>query len=226
MLTLVLAESELELMPVELTNHPAVIAHARQRGKPASRILLDSNYHHAAMSNLAEGRRRGRPDIVHLFLLTVLESIANKQGHLRIFIHTRHDDLITVSPQTRIMRSYERFLGLIEQLFERHVVPDETQPLLTLQQHMSLKKVVDVVHADVVVACSKTGTPVVLSDYFKQLKQRKKHHILCIIGGFPSGIFHADLQNIATETVSLYPEMLPAWTVAGEILVNYENVFL
>lgn len=225
MLTLILAESEIELMPTELLAHPAVIAHARQRGKQPGRILLDSNYHHAAMNNLSEGRRRGRPDITHLFLLTALESITNKQGHLTIIVHSRNDDVIRIDPKTRIMRNYERFLGLFEQLFEQQVVPKENHPLLTLQRNVSLSQTINDVKAEVVIVFSKDGTSTPLPEYFKALKKQKKDNILCIIGGFPSGSFHMDLDTITTERLSLYPEMLPAWTVASEILVNYENVF-
>jgi len=224
MLTLVLAEAELELMPVELSRHPAVIAHARQRRKQPTQILLDSNYHHAAMNNLPEGRRRGRPDITHLFLLTALESIVNKQGQLNVIVHTREDMVITVSPETRIMRNYERFLGLMEKLFEKHVVPDEKQPLLSLRQNIPLKLVIEQAQADVVITFSKDGTSVVLPDYFKELKKQKKRHVLCIIGGFPSGMFHTDMKTIPTDVFSLYSDMLPAWTVASEILVNYGNM--
>jgi len=224
MLTLVLAEAEIELMPVELSRHPAVIAHARQRGKQPTQILLDSNYHHAAMKNLPEGRRRGRPDITHLFLLTVLDSIVNKQGQLNVVIHTRDDTVIKVNPETRIMRNYERFLGLMEKLFETHVVPDEKQPLLSLRQNIPLRQVIEQVQADVVITFSKDGTSVILQDYFKELKKQKKRHVLCIIGGFPSGMFHTDLTTIPTDVFSLHPDMLPAWTVASEILVNYGNM--
>ena len=224
MFTVVLAEAEVELMPVEMCRHPAVIAHARQRGKRPEQILLDSNYHHAAMATLPEGRRRGRPDITHLFLLTALESIVNKQGQLRVIVHTRQDMVITINPETRIMRSYERFLGLMEQLFEKQVVPDKNHPLLSLQPHITLKQIIEQQHADVVIALSKDGTSVVLQKYLKELQKQKKHHILCVIGGFPSGLFHADITSIATDVVSLYPEMLPAWTVASELLVNYGNM--
>jgi len=221
MLTIVLAEAELELVPSELVHHPAVIGHARQRGKQPARILLDSNYHHTAMNTLFEGRRRGRPDMAHLFLLTALESIANKQGLLKVLVHTRNNEMITVHPETRIMRNYERFLGLMEQLFETHAVPDKKHPLLDLQPSMTLQRIIDDSHADIVVAFSKTGTPVVLKEYFKK---HWKKNILCIIGGFPSGSFHADIGTIATDIVSIYSEMLPVWTVTSEILVNYENV--
>lgn len=223
MLTLLLAEAEVELMPEELLRHPAVIGHARLRGKDPSSILLDSNYHHAAMNKLSEGRRRGRPDITHLFLLTALESIANKQGQLKVVIHTRHDECITIDPQTRIMRNYERFLGLLEQLFEKHVVPDEKKPLLRLRKNIPLAQVVEEIHADAVIALSEDGAPVHLSEYFKDLKKQKKHHILCVIGGFPSGEFHTDIKSITTHQISLYTTMLPAWTIASELLVNYEN---
>jgi len=221
MLTLVLAEAELELVPRELVHHPAVIGHARQRGKEPARILLDSNYHHAAMTGLPEGRRRGRPDMAHLFLLTALESVANKQGKLKVIIHTRNDEMITVHPETRIMRSYERFLGLMEQLFETGAVPNEKHPLLELNHHMTLAQVIAKTDADLVLAFSKTGTPTTLSDYFK-VHQNK--NIVCLIGGFPSGSFHTDIKTITTEILSLYPEMLPVWTVTSEVLVNYENV--
>jgi rRNA small subunit pseudouridine methyltransferase Nep1 len=224
MLTLVLAEAELELMPAELTRHPAVIAHARQRRKQPTQILLDSNYHHSAMMTLPEGRRRGRPDITHLFLLTVLESIVNKQGQLNVIVHTRNDMVITVSQETRIMRNYERFLGLIETLFEKHVVPDEKHPLLSLRQNIPLTHAIEQVHADVVITFSRDGSSVILPNFFNELKKQKKHHLLCIIGGFPSGNFHTDLRTITTDIFSLYPDTLPAWTVASEILVNYGNI--
>jgi rRNA small subunit pseudouridine methyltransferase Nep1 len=224
MLTLILAEAEVERMPAELCNHPAVIAHARQRGKPPQKILLDSNYHHAAMTNLSEGRRRGRPDITHLFLLTALESIVNKQGHLNILIHTRHDECIIVNPKTRIMRNYERFLGLLEKLFETQAVPDTKQPLLTLTKGMSLLHLIEQQHADKVLLLSEEGTLVYLPDFFKKFHTKKDQHLLCIIGGFPSGQLHTNLSTITTETISLFQEMLPAWTVASEILVNYGNM--
>ena len=226
MLTIILAESELEIMPVELVNHPMIVSFAHQRRKQPECILLDSNYHHAAMKDLVDGRRRGRPDIVHLFLLTALESIANKKGQLKIIIHTRHDDAIYVNPETRIMRNYDRFVGLIEQLFEKKIVRSEEQTLLELKQKVPLKKLVSELKADQIVAFSEEGKATNLHNYFKDSKKHKKKNIACIIGGFPSGAFQSDIKSITDEIVSIHPEMLVAWAVASEILVNYEIVYL
>jgi rRNA small subunit pseudouridine methyltransferase Nep1 len=157
--------------------------------------------------------------------LTALESIVNKKDDLKILVHTRDDILISVDPKTRIMRNYERFLGLMEQLFEKQIVPDKGHPLLTLERDTSLKKILEQQHADVIIALSKDGAPVELHEFFRKLQKQKKQDILCIIGGFPSGTFHVDLTSIATDIISLFPEMLPAWTVASELLVNYGNIY-
>jgi len=222
MLTLILAEAELETIPSELLYHPLIVSSARQKGKNPAQIILDSNYHHKAMTQLSEGTRRGRPDIVHVFLLTALESIVNKQGYLNIMIHTRYNQVITVNPETRIMRNYDRFIGLLEQLFEHHVVPKDGTPLLKLQSNQSLQQLVDEATADHVIACSRTGKTTNLHNYLTELKKQQPHHIVCIIGGFPSGTFHTDMTTITPHVLSLYKEMLSVWTVASEVLVNYE----
>lgn len=226
MLTIILVESELEVMPGELVNHPLIVSFAHQRRKQPERVLLDSNYHHVAMRDLVDGRRRGRPDITHLFLLTTLESIANKKGQLKIIIHTRHDDVIYVNPETRIMRNYDRFVGLIEQLFEKKVVRSQEQTLLELKQKEPLSKVIEELKADKIIAFSEEGKTTNLNKYLNDLKKHKEKNIACIIGGFPSGTFQSDIKSMADEIVSIYPEMLVAWAVASEILVNYEIVYL
>ena len=157
MLTIVLAESELEKIPVSLFRHQTIVSSAQRRMKKPSEILLDSNYHHAAMRNLPEWERRGRPDIVHLFLLVTLESIANKKNFLRVIVHTRNDEMIAFNPTTRIMRNYDRFVGLMEQLFEKQVIPDEEKPLITLTKDKKLNQIVKQNSYDYIIAFSSEG---------------------------------------------------------------------
>jgi len=226
MLNLVLAESELELVPKEIVDNPVIRSYAKQKGKQPQQIVLDSNYHHKAMFDLPDFKRRGRPDIVHVFLLTTLESIVNKKSGLRIFIHTRNNDIITVNPETRIMRNYERFLGLIEQLFEKNVVPDKKKPLLELRKEISLSKLVGELKSDHKIVFLEEGTTVDLNKHLTELKKHKKKNLTCIIGGFPHGAYYSDIESISDEKISIYPETLVSWTVANEVLVNYETVYL
>ena len=52
MLSLVIAESALELVPLELQKHNSVIASARRFNKKPSEILLDISWHFAAMKGI------------------------------------------------------------------------------------------------------------------------------------------------------------------------------
>ncbi len=131
---LLLAEAPLETVPRELWGHPTVYKVARRRGKPPGGILLDSSLHHQAMRRLADRERRGRPDIVHVTLLCVLEHPLAASGRVRVYIHTYGDYLIEVRPGTRLPRNYLRFTGLIEQLFDTgSVPPGAAEPLLKLR---------------------------------------------------------------------------------------------
>ena len=76
MLHLILVDSELEMVPEKFWSHPAVVTNSRKRGKKSSRVLLDSSLHHSLFKDQDEKKRRGRPDIVHQFLLLLANWIA------------------------------------------------------------------------------------------------------------------------------------------------------
>ena len=69
MISLILSESALELVPNELEEHPSVVSHAKKLGKYPSDILLDNSWHFAAMKGIKNEIKRGRPDLVHFSIL-------------------------------------------------------------------------------------------------------------------------------------------------------------
>ena len=219
MIHLILADSELELVPQAIQGHPAVVKHAKMRKKKPSRILLDASYHHQAIRSkyAAETERRGRPDIVHFFLMNAQESLLNYEGKLRVYVHTRNNDVIRISPETRLPKSYNRFVGLIEHVFQNKYVPDKENPLLTLEK-MSLRALVDEIGNKAIVLSEK-GKKVDLKEY------DIPEDITFIIGGFPSGDFLSNV-NFADEIISIYDGTLMAWVAAYEIIARYENLHL
>ena len=68
-LSLILAESSLELIPKEIQTHISVLSHCKKLSKSASRILLDNSWHYAAMKGIENEMKRGRPDLVHCSIL-------------------------------------------------------------------------------------------------------------------------------------------------------------
>jgi rRNA small subunit pseudouridine methyltransferase Nep1 len=225
MLTIVLAESELELIPNEIISHPAVLSYTKLRNKKARSLILDSNFHYSALKKLKEGERRGRPDIVHIFLLNSLESILNKKGKLKIIIHTRNDQAIFINSKTRIMRNYNRFIGLLEQLFEKKKIVTEEKILLELRENFPLEKIIEKEEYDSVITFSENGKFVNLPDYLTDLRNKKIENILCIVGGFPSGDFHFDVKKYSDDVISIFEERLNAWSVSNELLAFFNNIF-
>lgn len=226
MLTLILADAELETIPDRLVGHPAIAKTAKTKHRATRRTLLNASRHHHAMRDkgLPEHERRGRPDIVHQFLLTTLDSALNLEGGLKVKVHTRHDDLITVDPATRVMRAYDRFEGLIEKLFEEgRVGPEDRDPLMTLSRDVGLPAVVGFDAPDHVIALSTEG-PLVAP--YEALQEVAEAHgdVTIVLGGFPKGGYKSPIDEIADETWRLHDQPLSAWVAAAEVLVPWRHL--
>jgi rRNA small subunit pseudouridine methyltransferase Nep1 len=215
MLTLVLADAELELVPQTLTGHPAVRTSAKRRGRSPAGILLDSSLHHPALKKFPEGERRGRPDIAHLFVLLCLDSLANLRGDLTTIIHTRNDDVLRFSAQTRIPKNYVRFVGLMEDLFAKGAVP-EGEPLITLERGASLEALLAGM-TGTKWAFAETGEAIDLPKTISKITQ----DFVGVIGGFPHGDFRSPVTALCDRVVSIASQPLRAWTVTSEVLVSW-----
>ncbi|MCE2498553.1 MAG: ribosome biogenesis protein [Nitrosopumilaceae archaeon] len=128
MISLVIAESALEMVPPELYGHPAVRSHARRtRGGKRPHMLLDNSWHYAAMKGMPDAARRGRPDLVHLALVTATSApLYRLRRALEVYVHTADGCMISLGPGVRIPKSYHRFAGLVEALYETGVIEATT----------------------------------------------------------------------------------------------------
>lgn len=217
----ILADSELELIPNEILRERCILNNARARGKAPERILLDASHHHPAFGRLPDAERRGRPDIVHFFLMLCMDSDLSAEGKLRVFVHTRNNDVIAVNPQTRLPPHYPRFIGLIETLYEQRVVPSRENALLELRENISLETLVNALKPDKVVVLDSAGEVVPLADKIASLKADR---VVIVIGGFSKGSYKSDLNKLGKPIkVSLGPRMLKVWTVTSKVLCAIEH---
>jgi len=226
MLTLILAESSIETVPGQLTRHPSVIAHAQRKRKRPSSLILDRTYHHSAMKTL-EAReparnlaKRGRPDITFHVLLQALGSPLNREGLLRVYVHTVDDRVIDVDPRLRLPRNYDRFIGILEQLFEAGRVPPDEPPLLRLRK-CTLPSLVKESEASMVVAFSTIGEPMTLDDACSRLARTPAP--LTFVGGFAYSHFESSTTDLANHVFSIDREPLDAWIVAGRVVYEFER---
>jgi rRNA small subunit pseudouridine methyltransferase Nep1 len=220
LLILVLAEAAIETVPETLWSHPAVRRHSKRQRKPPKQLLLDRSLHHAAMRRLDDDLKRGRPDITHFALLEALGSPLNREGLLQTYVHTNKDYTITVNPSARLPRNYNRFIGLIEQLFQQQKVPSDGETLLRLEPK-TLQQLLAEAKPDYVLAFSREGKPKTIQDAVSVLESKQRPAV--IVGGFPHGHFSETTTKLADEVVCVDSEMLEAWTMTSRAIYEYEQ---
>lgn len=222
LLTLILAESALETIPERLWMHGAIQKHAKLRRKPPQFILLDRSYHHAAMRRLAQSEKRGRPDIVHFALLEALGSPLNKEGLLQVHVHTISDYVIKLDPATRLPRNYNRFVSLIEQLFEyKRIPPKSTEKILLTLERQTLSKLIHEIQPSYILAFSRVGELGTLEEVVSKISVENRPAV--IVGGFPHGHFSEHTIRLANAVASIDSEMLETWTVTSRIIYEFER---
>lgn len=218
MLTIIIADAELETIPEKMQHDRAIRNLAKERRKDISELLLDSNYMHTSIDRYypGESRRRGRPDIIYILLQVAMESILNKNEGLRIYIHTRNDFVIEVAPYVRLPKSYNRFVGLIEKLFASGEISDAGKSLLKLERR-TISELVGKKGTGKLVIFSPAGKEARLGDLI-----RDDSDCTVIIGGFSEGDFISDVYSLA-DSYSIFKEELTIWTVAFEVISQYER---
>ena len=219
-LSLVLAESSIELVPKELTHHPSVVKIALRKKKDPSRLILDQSYHHAAILRLGHhGAGRGRPDIAHFCLLLALGSPLNLSDKLRCYVHTRDNHVITVNSKARLPRNTDRFTSLIEQLYQERTVPPGGRPLLSIRQE-SLADLFKEISGPVT-ALTTQGFPTTMEEVATSIAAKRDP--ILMIGGFPTGHFSKETLSLVKNSYRIQKESLEAWTVVARAIYDYEK---
>lgn len=221
MLHIVLVEGALETVPPVILRHPSVRRNAKRRGKRPEETLLNRSLHHSAMDRLPESHKRGRPDIAHFCLLEALGSPLNREGGLRVWVHTYGGYAIEISSRARLPRDCNRFDGLVEQLFsEGKVGPEGGEPLMTLRQ-MELGALLEEISSRRTVALTSHGEPSSLEDLCNSLVPCDAS--AAMIGAFPHGPMREETLSLADGAVSIYPEPLEAWVVTSRLVYEFER---
>jgi rRNA small subunit pseudouridine methyltransferase Nep1 len=216
MISLILADAEVERVPLlcsDGTAPPRVcgVKDAELRGI----IVLDSYIHRYIMEGLDDAERRGRPDIVHSFLLLAQGSRACNDGKLASFIHTRGGEVITVGRKYRPDQNYISFLHSLGELFEKGRIDGEEEGLV-LERDMDLKALLGRLRPEEVIVLTPSGDK---QDLRQVLNRADEKHLAVIIGGFPEGDYHSPVYQMADAKVSLGEELLTVPDVTSQVLI-------
>ena len=218
MLTIILAESSLELIPSQMHNHPSVLSYSKKFKKDSSKTLLDNSWHFGAMKGLDNEIKRGRPDIIHLTLLSLCTTPVFYKNKIKVFVHTVNDEVISINNNTRLPKSYHRFQGLMEKLFLTKKIESEDEILMEMK-NSSLSQLVSKIKPTQIIGLTTQGQKISLDKLVKQIEENS-----CIIlGGFQKGHFSNETEKIIEESFSINDSSLEAHLVASRLAYEYEK---
>ncbi len=214
MLNIVIGDAELEIIPEEMRKDPVLRRIANKNKKDINYMLLDSNYMHSIIEKYYPGKsnRYGRPDIIYIFLEVALESILNRSGNLRVYIHTKRNKVIEINPDVRLPKSYNRFQGLIEDLFRKEKIVYNGNILLEMYD------------MDLLTLLSRFNNVVVLSPHGENSKLHDlMYDDLCmLIGGFSEGDYITNVYK-NYRSYSIFKDELTIWSIGMEVITEYER---
>lgn len=212
-LKVLLAFSGLELIPEELWELESVRRKVKRLKKKRWQLLLDNFRFREEIKRLEHSEMRGRPDIAHFCLLLALESLLNKKGYLKIWIHTFNGEIIEIKPEVRLPRHYERFQGLMAQVLRKGRAPSKGEWLIR-KMELSLDEFL-----------SKFPEKVLLHEKGRKIRPGElvKRDCLFVIGAFQRGDFPRWFLELFPERYSIFEAPLTAWTVLSELIIAKER---
>ena len=218
MISLILSESALELVPYELQEHPSVISHAKKLGKHPSEILLDNSWHFAAMKGIKNEIKRGRPDLVHFSILEATTIPLYFQNKLNLFVHTIDNKVIRFGKNVHIPKSYHRFQGVIEKLFQEKKVLSKNELLLEIKDQ-TFSELIHEINPSNVIGFSTSGQ----SSSYQKIASEIPDNSCIVIGGFQKGHFSDSTQSEITNLYSIGNDSFEGHVIVSRILYEYEK---
>ena len=218
MLSLIIAESALELVPVELQRHNSVIASARRFNKKPSEILLDISWHFAAMKGIKNEIKRGRPDLVHFSLLEACSIPLYFENKLNVFVHTIDDKVISLGQNVRLPKSYHRFIGLVEKLYATGRIEENNNTLLEIKE-MNFRDLIKKINPKQTIALSSKG----IKSSYQKVAEKMDDDTCLVVGGFSKGQFSDKNKDYFNKIVLVDKNPLEAHIIISRVLYEYEK---
>ena len=231
-ISIILAESGIEIIPKELRNNNSILSYLKRIGKSYNEVLLDKSFHYIAMrkEKIDSLWKRGRPDIVHICLMSILSTPLYLRSVVNVYIHTIDNKVIFVGKQVRIPKSFRRFEGLMIKLFQEKEIKGNLEDgnrdryLLKIEQNMTFDYLINkIIQPDKVIGFSSTGILKNLKTIIRENLEIDNNKIVFVIGGFPQGEFSQNIRERFHMTYAITNEQLEAHVVVSRVIYECEN---
>jgi rRNA small subunit pseudouridine methyltransferase Nep1 len=174
--------------------------------------------------------KRGRPDLVHICLLSILATPLYMKNLVNVYVHTIDNKTIFIGREVRLPKSYKRFEGLMIKLFqEKQIKGNELaykrdDYLLKINNNMTFDNLLDkIIRPEKVIGFSSTGILKNLKSIVNETIDIQDKHIAYIIGGFPNGEFSKNIRERFHMTYAITNDQLEAHVVISRLAYECEN---
>ena len=170
------------------------------------------------MKGIKNEIKRGRPDLVHFSILEATTIPLYYQNKLNLFVHTIDNKVIRFGKNVHIPKSYHRFQGVIEKLFQEKKIISKNELLLDMKEQ-TFSELIKEINPSSVIGFSTEGE---LSSYQKIASEIPDNSRI-VLGGFQKGHFSDSVQNEITNLYSVGNESFEGHVVTSRILYEYEK---
>ena len=178
--------------------------------------IINSDDHRNLIKKMNKSLEDFRPDVLHQCLLNLFESPLNKAGMLQVFIRTKENVLIEISPKTKIPRTIKRFCGLMGQLLHKYRIRalNSSEVLLKVIKNPITQYIP---FGCPIISTNEKSKTVKLEEYIDNLKS---NNAAFVVGAISKGDVNIDYM---TDTISISSFPLTAGIVCSKICTAFEK---
>ena len=158
--------------------------------------IINSDDHRNLIKKMNKSLEDYRPDVLHQCLLNLFESPLNKAGMLQVYIRTKENVLIEISPKTKIPRTIKRFCGLMGQLLQKYRIRamNSSEVLLKVIKNPITQYIP---FGCPIISTNEKSKLIKLEDYIDNLKS---NNVAFVVGAISKGDVNIDYM---TDTISI-----------------------
>ena len=178
--------------------------------------IINSDDHRNLIKKMNKSLEDYRPDVLHQCLLNLFESPLNKAGMLQVYIRTKENVLIEISPKTKIPRTIKRFCGLMGQLLQKYRIRamNSSEVLLKVIKNPITQYIP---FGCPIISTNEKNKLIKLEDYIDNLKS---NNVAFVVGAISKGDVNIDYM---TDTISISSFPLTAGIVCSKICTAFEK---
>ena len=178
--------------------------------------IINSDDHRNLIKKMNKSLEDYRPDVLHQCLLNLFESPLNKAGMLQVYIRTKENVLIEISPKTKIPRTIKRFCGLMGQLLQKYRIRamNSSEVLLKVIKNPITQYIP---FGCPIISTNEKSKLIKLEDYIDNLKS---NNVAFVVGAISKGDVNIDYM---TDTISISSFPLTAGIVCSRICTAFEK---